>query len=103
MSLLTSLAAFVHRQVFPWDVVQRCEGLVLAREDRVAYIPLYRKLRIAPQNSVLVPRMVEIAALIEELSGFGEHQEAMSEAAGDEDLLLVLRGQPGADPLPEMG
>src|SRR5919109_2111001 len=93
----------VARQQFRSDLRQRLELFVLWRNDRVAYLPVNLQLWIAPQHSVLVLRIINVAALIEKLGGVGKHGKAVGKSRGNVDLLLILRREHGANPLSERG
>src|SRR5215510_13829665 len=63
---------------------------VASRQDRTVDPPDNRDLGVVPGNPSLELRIVEVAALVQELGRLRQNQKAMSEAGRDVDLPAVL-------------
>ena len=85
------------RQAFPL--------LILLRQVQrhINFRPPNANVRIIPGKSSFIVRMVEVIALVAELSFIGENQEAMSEASRNQELFLVLGRELYSVPFPEGG
>ena len=65
---------------------------VLFGNKRTANAPGNINIRIAPENAMLIGRIVEVAAFVKKLDGIGKRQEAVRESRGDINLIMLLRG-----------
>lgn len=65
--------------------------------------PANADLRIIPGEPALVARVVEVRDLVAEFCSIGEHEEAVREALGNIELLLIFRTELYAEILPVAG
>src|SRR5579862_1975374 len=75
---------------------------IFGRENGFGDAPVDGELRIIPGDAVFVLGKVIVAAFVKELDALGEAEEAVSEAGGNEDLILVGGGEMNSSPFAEV-
>jgi hypothetical protein len=93
----------VSRKKFARNAGEARKFQILVGYQRARNTPIYRKLRIAPQDSVFVRGVVKVAALIEELDRVAQRKEAMGKTRRYINEVLFLGGKKDARPFSEPG
>jgi hypothetical protein len=71
---------------------------VFFRDERIENTPGNRKVRIIPNDAMLIAWIIEVAALVKKLDPFGQCHKAMRESGWNVDLVLAIGREPYADP-----
>ena len=81
------------------DVFQKGMFRIFFRQDGMLHAPVNADLRIVPADAAVCLGRVVVVRLVQKFHVIGERHEAVAEASGDEELLLIFLGELHGDPL----